>query len=430
MILQQAPDNRTHATVTSRRTSADEQPTAARRWHRVSRTSERDPRRAAAAVPAGCVRARTREQWRSHALRLVEAQTSWCEAKKDRMRHYIDENLAHLDGASMTTIMTNEQAMKATDASRSTVKNYRRWMEAHGLIAEVAGGRRGRFAPLSTNALRRAGRILRGQDGQPIMSNDAAVRVLTLRVEDARDEELTPGPRKGFKSSLYKYTPTREEKSRGDFHKFNPIHGCQTEAERLTALWPTADVPAHRKRSWWSPNATRGKDKERAVAAARLLAEEVPAFRATTDTWIGWVIRPFIRAGWSVADIRWAVDHKPSGQPWTHEARVRHVAQWLRYRLVHWLNDEGAPLPSRRQINDAEHARVLARHAAEVAARRSAPVMAEADRFAAMIRTQRVLLGLARTSGERARITAHIDELEAARDALSAQDGTNPKKTR
>lgn len=437
MMVAHLEAERTNDAVTSRLTQADEQPATARRWHRVSRTTERSPKRAERAVPAGSVRAADVAEWLEAVDRAVELEARWYSSKRAAVRAWAREVARHVDGPSMTSIYTNAQALRATGRrSATTMKQFRRWAEAHGLLAEVAPGRRGTYAPASTNAMRdKAGNVITGADGAPVMMNDASVRVLcvpaALRRQTSQGANVPPGPRQGSSSYYLKESITCARENAGVFHRFDPIRDLHTEAERLAALLPGDEpLPANRRRAWWSPNVTKGKDKRIAVATARLLAEKAPVLRGAWDTVIGWALRPYVRAGWTASDVLWALDHRPDGNPWTHTTKVHHVLGWLRHRLAYWLDPEGTPLRSPRQERAAEHEQALARRAAEVAARSSAPVMAEADRLAAMIRTQRVLLALARTSGERARITAHIDELEAARDALSAQDGTNPKETR
>lgn len=441
MMVAHLEAERTNDAVTNRRMSAArdaaDEPATARRWHRVSRTTERSPKRAELAVPAGSARAADVAEWLEAVDAWIASHAQWYAPTREGMKAYTRALVRSVDPRSMTTICTNAQALRACGRlSVTTIKRYRRLLEEAGFLAEVAPGRKGAYAPVSTNGMRDgAGNLVVGADGAPVMMNDAAVRVLavpdSMRRQTSQGANLTPGPRQGSTKYFSKKIPTRARENEGFFHKLDPIRGLHTEAERLAALLPgDGDVPANRGRSWWSSNATRGTDKGRSVAAARLLAELAPVFRATTDTAIGWAIRRFIQAGWSVADLMWAIDHRPDGTGWTYDTHVRHVLGWLRHRLAYWLDAEGAPLRSPRQERAAEHEQALARRAAEVEARRSAPVMAEADRLAAMIRTQRVLLALARTSGERARITAHIDELDAAREALSAQDGTNPKETR
>jgi hypothetical protein len=84
-----------------------------------------------------------------------------------------------------------------------------------------------------------------------------------------------------------------------------------------------------------------------ADAMARVLRRA--AGETVTDGWCAWLARPFAAAGYSAADLSWAIDHEPSGrqQPYSR-GRVRHPAGWLRKRLDAWLAG-GIPVPSRSQ---------------------------------------------------------------------------------
>jgi hypothetical protein len=59
-----------------------------------------------------------------------------------------------------------------------------------------------------------------------------------------------------------------------------------------------------------------------------------------------------LRAGWTVADIRHALDHTPSGQPWPYAWRstreLRNPAGWLLHRMHAWTDSHG-PLPDPHQ---------------------------------------------------------------------------------
>jgi len=60
----------------------------------------------------------------------------------------------------------------------------------------------------------------------------------------------------------------------------------------------------------------------------------------------------------------------------TRLANVRHPAAWLRWRLSHWLNPDGTPLPSPSQAR----AEAAARHRAALAAQRAEAARAAANR--------------------------------------------------
>jgi hypothetical protein len=113
-----------------------------------------------------------------------------------------------------------------------------------------------------------------------------------------------------------------------------------------------------RKRS--SPPPWPGQTVTRPLAKSRRDSERIPArasgppkprsslpgcdrpvswpLRGLTDGWRAHLTGPFTAAGWSPADLTWAIDHAPDGRQHRHRlATVRHPAGWLRWRLAHWL---------------------------------------------------------------------------------------------
>ncbi|GHI84114.1 hypothetical protein [Streptomyces xanthophaeus] len=61
------------------------------------------------------------------------------------------------------------------------------------------------------------------------------------------------------------------------------------------------------------------------------------------------LLEPFALAGWSPSDIRHAMEHGPDGGQHIQTDRVRKSWSWLRYRLSFWIDQAGAPLPSKSQ---------------------------------------------------------------------------------
>jgi hypothetical protein len=97
------------------------------------------------------------------------------------------------------------------------------------------------------------------------------------------------------------------------------------------------------------------------------------AGQTVTEGWSGWLSRPFVAAGWSAADLMWAIDYPP-GDHGQHRlsAAVRHPVGWLRWRLGLWLGADGAALPSVSQVRAVLRERDRAereRHRAMLASR-------------------------------------------------------------
>jgi hypothetical protein len=88
----------------------------------------------------------------------------------------------------------------------------------------------------------------------------------------------------------------------------------------------------------------QGGEALRAAEALRLAAL---TFRRLSARHVRHLLREHFRAGWSPADVLWALDHLPSGHRHLHTDDVRHPAAWLRHRLAPWTQ-ESQVLPGHR----------------------------------------------------------------------------------
>ena len=114
------------------------------------------------------------------------------------------------------------------------------------------------------------------------------------------------------------------------------------------------------------------------LAPTREVQRQAPVLSEISDRHLRSVLRPYWDAGWSVSDVLWCLDHKPSGELWPHTDAVRHVPGWVRYRLAPWT---GLASPSQQRA--AGHGVLLAEQArrrAEWAAVRAAAVPADTCR--------------------------------------------------
>lgn len=116
------------------------------------------------------------------------------------------------------------------------------------------------------------------------------------------------------------------------------------------------------------------------LAAARELQAGSFPLRRLSARHLRSVLRPFFAAGWTVPDVRYAIDTRPDGTPWPHSGAdgVRHMAAWLRHRLGAWQGPDG-PVPSRSQraaaTAAAQRERAAQRRAEEARAREAAAPM-------------------------------------------------------
>jgi hypothetical protein len=126
------------------------------------------------------------------------------------------------------------------------------------------------------------------------------------------------------------------------------------------ACWPTTVRPTTRT--------------ERHLAAAEAWRID-PVLRRVSVAHVAALCREWHLAGWTVADIRHALVHRPDGTPWPHSlvaADVRHVPGWFRHRLAAWRTDPADPASpprlSRSQHAEAAHAAEQTAHAQLAAA--------------------------------------------------------------
>lgn len=107
----------------------------------------------------------------------------------------------------------------------------------------------------------------------------------------------------------------------------------------------------------WSWSKVPATKSER-IAAAQLLMTSSPWLRAATPRALASALRAWFTAGWTPADITKGLDRRPDGRAWDFTTAPKSVCAWARYRLRHWLDEEGRPQcpPSRRAA--AERARI------------------------------------------------------------------------
>jgi hypothetical protein len=122
----------------------------------------------------------------------------------------------------------------------------------------------------------------------------------------------------------------------------------------------TDNVPAHaREQEKRAPkNKVAKQDKQGALRSPYLCRG---TFGPVTAGWWAAITAPFGDAGWTAADILYAVDHYPGGRPHRATGSVRVPAALLRWRLSHWTYSDGTPIPSRSQ-DRAERARAAREH--------------------------------------------------------------------
>lgn len=228
---------------------------------------------------------------------------------------------------------TLARIMAASGLSRRTVQNWTRWLERRGLLDVLEVGTTPDYRPallaLGTGNLAREWRLtvhaVHGTCTPPVD--------LDLVVEGPSQARVRETPEMARRSAPDSIPP--------------PSH-------------PPAQV------AQWPSGQTLQRRRER-LAAAEALRRDLPVLRRMSARAVRSAIRSYFGAGWTVADVKHALDHRPDGSPHTLTTAVHSPASWLAWRLGLWRSADGAVLPP-HSAGLAERAR---HHWAEAAERRA-----------------------------------------------------------
>lgn len=298
----------------------------------------------AGAVPRGSRRARDQREF----LRAVQAVLELEQLREDlagRVLEVARVLARYASWGDRTTRPTRALICRLAGISVTTWKRIRRRLEAWGLLGCVQQGTTPEFSS-----------FLHRDD-----PNLAAVYVLAV----PRRKPMTPQLRdRAWRSG----PPPEPARARG-----------RAPAQ---ARGEGQDCPpsgrAHMRSAPAPGGATAPCGAGIADAVARALRRA--AGQSLTDGWCAHLARPFAAAGYSAADLAWAIDHEPSGRQHPYGRRIRHPAGWARARLAAWTGPDGIPVPSRSQQLAAARDRItrdrpgwLRRRAAQVLAARHDP---------------------------------------------------------
>lgn len=345
------------------------------RFRRVSRAHETDPEIVALAIPAGSARAAHGDQVMAHLLRELSNRCMRADGRRARVA-VLSCLIARADYPSMTTRPGWEALAEAAGCTSRSVARILAQLEAWGLLGRVAGGRQARYATA-------------GPDGERI--NEAAVYVLCVpsplavvrnAADGAVDINVIPPAVGGTHLLKEELTHTRaREKASLD-----------AAPPRLTQLAAASGGDSHRTpyrpETSWPNNRTTKTPIQRLVAATEL-RHQIPAFRVMSPKDLRHSISDFLKAGWTIVDIRQALDWTPNGVRWPHSGtpdtanlnRRQACAQlrgWIAYRLGAWRTSSGEPryspsqraeaqLREQRALQAIERTRVLEAQAARAA---------------------------------------------------------------
>ncbi len=332
------------------------------RLRRVNVARERADDTVSAALPKGYLRPATQAQWRASTRDVLDR----APFRADRHATLVAVATALMNWADWDSLTTRPTWAKLIQHCRETTGRGSRatiaralatLIELH-LIARVAHGRKGCYAPGDTST----------------NSNEAALYVLIvpshLRQVPARAEERHPSsalrvvdanetpPQTGLVSEAH---PVR---ARGH-HQSEPLRGAPTN---LAAQAPPHPRPASdRNVPVWPGSATTGTDGARLSAAAEL-QRRLPVLRQISTRDVRACLREYFLAGWTVQDVHHALDWMPDGTRWPHDGAngigPTGVRGWLAHRLAPWTT-EGTPRMSFSQRAEADRTEARARQMAE-----------------------------------------------------------------
>ena len=241
-------------------------------------------------------------------LRVVVAELEATQMRADGRRgvQVVAEYLAVIARSDATVMPTWARLVDGTGLSRATVARHLRCLRLLGLLVVLETGStpatRGRWNRFVEDGNRAALYQLH----TPTNSTPAAVSARVLPLQTPSKISETPGLELKRSSSFLR---------RGARKKH-----C-----------PTGDFPA------WSVTATTHTRTDRLAAADALQAASMD-LRPLSTKHVQSKIRPWLRAGWTVADLLWAIDHTPDGRSRTWTGFAANPAPWLATRLAPWID--------------------------------------------------------------------------------------------
>lgn len=197
----------------------------------------------------------------------------------------------------------------------------------------------------------------------------------------------------------------------------------------------TSSTSTAASRPGWSLTRPATTRQERLELVRRLQAEQL-TLRPASERALRSILRPWLEAGWTIADVEHALNRRPDDTSWTYEAAVRDPVAWLRWRMRPWT---GHPAPSARRAAELRASRA-AQAAARVASRLQSEARTECgpDRLAEMKQTLRTSRPApaprnqtpSPTTPSRPAVRAAVRPLRTAIDAAPARPLAEPSPAR
>lgn len=249
--------------------------------------------RVATAVPSGSRVARGQAEW----LRAVETHPSVRELRADALEHVSALAWVLARTASWSTLTTRPTwpvLIDRTGLSRRSVARWLAWLRAVGLLGVVESGTTPRYSPKSL---------------APGAENRAALYVLAVPISSSTGESGTPS---------------------GSIPE-----GVDPIARANSETGPLRGPDSNRTSNW--PRSRVARSRAGRLELVHRLQLEAPDLRRLSDRALRHLLRPWLLAGWSVAELLWALDYEPDGTERTWTTGVRSPGGWLLARLSSWL---------------------------------------------------------------------------------------------
>jgi hypothetical protein len=168
------------------------------------------------------------------------------------------------------------------------------------------------------------------------------------------------------------------------------------------------------------------ENRSEGLAAARAVQDRSVWLRELSAEHVHHLARVYFAAGWTGADVLYALDHEATGRPHGYAHAVRHPAAWARARLALWLGPDGRPVRSASQVRAGRAAADRAAQEARRRERAAAAARAVDAAAAGLADAARAAIAAASPAAERALAKARALARRRAGPGAPRQPATPP----
>ncbi|RKS80643.1 hypothetical protein CLV35_0232 [Motilibacter peucedani] len=315
----------------------------------------------AAALPRGSVRAKGQAAW--VAAVAAHPDTALLRADAHTNLRSIAATLArYADWNELTSRPTWARLAALAGVSERTVARWTAWLRQRGLLGVVETGSTPATRPMALRDVEgnRAALYLLchpvslGSAARHPQASDPRLSEPTL-VAPVDESGMPSGPapqemrQNGRAGAVLSQAPLRGVAM--TTRPTNPAEPPAGSEDPVSTPGATQEAKSARTTAWGRH--TPARTRRDMLALVDRLQAEGPVYRAVgSPRRLRHLLRPWLNAGWTIAGLEWAIDHKPDGEPWRYAWRsvdeLRNPAGWLRHRLRRWTTEDGAPLPDPR----------------------------------------------------------------------------------